>query len=50
MFGIGPMELVVIVVLALLIFGPQRLPELSNTGAPSNSVSANVDIVPRILT
>lgn len=29
MFGIGPMELVVIVVLALLIFGPQRLPELA---------------------
>ena len=29
MFGIGPMELVVIVVVALLIFGPQRLPELA---------------------
>lgn len=31
MFGIGPMELVVIVVVALLIFGPQRLPELART-------------------
>lgn len=29
MFGIGPMELVVIVVVALLIFGPQKLPELA---------------------
>jgi TatA/E family protein of Tat protein translocase len=29
MFGIGPMELVVIVVVALLIFGPQRLPEFA---------------------
>jgi TatA/E family protein of Tat protein translocase len=31
MFGIGPMELVVIVVVALLIFGPQRLPEFART-------------------
>lgn len=31
MFGIGPMELVVIVVVALLIFGPQKLPELART-------------------
>lgn len=27
MFGIGPWELLVIVVVALLIFGPQKLPE-----------------------
>lgn len=31
MFGIGPMELVVIVVVALLIFGPQKLPEFART-------------------
>ena len=31
MFGIGPMELVVIVVVALLVFGPQRLPEFART-------------------
>lgn len=28
MFGIGPMELVVILVLALIIFGPGKLPEV----------------------
>lgn len=31
MFGIGPWELLVIVVVALLIFGPQKLPELART-------------------
>jgi Tat protein translocase TatB subunit len=29
MFGIGSMELLVILVVALLVFGPQRLPELA---------------------
>lgn len=28
MFGIGPTELIVIAVVALVVFGPQRLPEL----------------------
>lgn len=31
MFGIGPMELVLILVVALLVFGPKRLPELART-------------------
>ena len=29
MFGIGPMEIVVIIVVALLFVGPQKLPELA---------------------
>ncbi|MCS6912954.1 MAG: twin-arginine translocase TatA/TatE family subunit [Myxococcales bacterium] len=33
MFGLGPMELAVILVLALLVMGPKRIPELaSNLG------------------
>ena len=28
MFGIGPMELVIILVLALIIFGPGKLPDV----------------------
>lgn len=31
LFGIGPGELVLIFVLALIIFGPQRLPEVART-------------------
>ncbi|MFK7897867.1 MAG: twin-arginine translocase TatA/TatE family subunit [Myxococcota bacterium] len=31
MFGIGPMELLLILVVALLVFGPKRLPELART-------------------
>ncbi|MFA0774947.1 MAG: hypothetical protein THHGLFOP_000446, partial [Candidatus Fervidibacter sp.] len=29
MFGIGPSELAVIFLLALLLFGPQKLPEIA---------------------
>ena len=31
MFGIGPLELVMIFVVALLVFGPKRVPELART-------------------
>ena len=31
MFGVGPMELVVILVVALLVLGPKRLPEVMKT-------------------
>ncbi len=29
MFGIGPQELVVVVLLALVVFGPRRLPQMA---------------------
>ncbi len=31
-FGIGPLEILVIVILVLLVFGPERLPELMRQG------------------
>ena len=31
MFGIGPLELVVILLIALVVVGPQRLPEVGKT-------------------
>ena len=31
MFNVGPSEIIVILVLALLVFGPKRLPEIGKT-------------------
>ncbi len=31
MFGIGPIELALVLVVALLVFGPKKLPELART-------------------
>lgn len=30
MFGLGPTELIIILVIALIIFGPRRLPEMGS--------------------
>ncbi len=30
MFGIGPMELFVILLIALVVFGPKKIPEIAN--------------------
>jgi sec-independent protein translocase protein TatA len=30
-FGIGPLELIIVLVIALLVFGPKKLPELGRS-------------------
>ena len=30
-FGIGPLELIIVLVLALVVFGPKRLPDLGRS-------------------
>jgi sec-independent protein translocase protein TatA len=46
MFNIGPMELILILTLALLLFGPKKLPEIGKTvgRALSEFRKASVDI------
>jgi sec-independent protein translocase protein TatA len=46
--GIGPMELIVVLVIALLIFGPKKLPDLGRSVGSGmrefkNSVTRNDD-------
>ena len=31
MFGVGPTELIIILVLALIVFGPKKLPEIGKS-------------------
>ena len=52
MFGIGPTELIVILVVALLILGPKRLPEIARSlgkglaefKRASNELRSEIDI------
>jgi sec-independent protein translocase protein TatA len=30
-FNVGPLEIVVVLIIALIVFGPKRLPELGNS-------------------
>ncbi len=50
LFGIGPGELMIILVLALIIIGPQKLPELSrNLGRTVGEFKAQTDQMRSVL-
>ena len=52
--GIGPMELIVVLIVALLVFGPKKLPDLGRSLGGGmrefkNSVTGNHDREERLL-
>ncbi len=43
-FGVGPMELIIVLVIVLLLFGPKRLPQLGKSlGKTMKAIREGVD-------